>query len=160
MASLPIHDQTGNTLTSLRITDDESILDTLETGVPLPAALVVVTLSSTVLMVFDRHRGEWELPGGMREPGESARQAAVRELAEETGIASAEPAFAAIAEFQLRRPVRHEYAAIYRTALPTPPALVVNDEIADFRWWDPHSAVPPEMSPLDAEIARRVHPEA
>ncbi|WP_375803532.1 NUDIX hydrolase [Streptomyces sp. A012304] len=36
-------------------------------------------------MVYDRFRGHWELPGGLLEPGESPRQAAVRELAEESG---------------------------------------------------------------------------
>ncbi|MGA9311148.1 MAG: NUDIX domain-containing protein [Pseudonocardiaceae bacterium] len=40
-------------------------------------------------MVFNSWRRQWELPGGMREPGETAA-AAVRELAEETGVTSVE----------------------------------------------------------------------
>jgi 8-oxo-dGTP pyrophosphatase MutT (NUDIX family) len=32
------------------------------------------------------HAGQWALPGGRREPGESAEAAALRELAEETGL--------------------------------------------------------------------------
>jgi 8-oxo-dGTP pyrophosphatase MutT (NUDIX family) len=32
------------------------------------------------------HAGQWALPGGRREPGESAEGAALRELAEETGL--------------------------------------------------------------------------
>jgi 8-oxo-dGTP pyrophosphatase MutT (NUDIX family) len=34
------------------------------------------------------HSGQWALPGGSREPGESAAEAALRELHEETGVAA------------------------------------------------------------------------
>src|ERR1051326_4111055 len=47
---------------------------------PLPAALVALWRGACVLMVFDRFRQQWELPGGGIEPGETPRQAALREL--------------------------------------------------------------------------------
>jgi 8-oxo-dGTP diphosphatase len=56
----------------------------------------------------------------------------------------------------LARPARREYAAVYRLVLRAMPQLVADDEVLDFRWWDPRSPLPGDMSPLDAEIGRRV----
>ena len=36
------------------------------------------------------------------------------------------------------------------------PQLATNDEALDFQWWPPHEPVSEDMSPLDAEIARRI----
>jgi 8-oxo-dGTP pyrophosphatase MutT (NUDIX family) len=155
MATLPLRDQAGNALVDFRVIE-ESDLPAADGPIPLPASLVVVTVGQAVLMIFDRWRRHWELPGGMREPGETARQAAVRELAEETGIHTTDLVFAALAEFDLRSPTRREYLAVYRTGLRHAPQLVVNDEAADFRWWDPRSPLFDGLNPLDAEIASRV----
>ncbi|MGH3799099.1 MAG: NUDIX hydrolase [Pseudonocardiaceae bacterium] len=155
MVALPLHDGAGNALVGFRFAA-ESELAALDDRIPMPASLIVVTLASRMLMVFDRWRRQWELPGGMLAPGETARQAAVRELAEETGIWATDLDFTAVAQFELRRPTRREYAAIYQTALQVKPQLVVNDEVSDFRWWDPGSPLSEDMSPLDAEIGRRV----
>lgn len=116
----------------------------------------MVIFRGEVLLVFDRWRKQWELPGGMREVGEDAMRTAVRELGEETGIRSADLDLVAVAEFDVRRPDRREYAAIYRATLSEPPKLIVNDEVGDFLWWNPLSAVPEMASPLDTEIARRL----
>lgn len=135
----------------------EEELTRLDEQVALPASLVVVTHADAVLMVFDSWRKQWELPGGTREPGETARQAAARELREETGIHAVDLTFAAVAEFDLTRPRRRELLAVYRVQLQVVPRLTVNDEALAFRWWPPTQPVGDDMSPLDAEIARRVH---
>ncbi len=124
--------------------------------VPMPLSLVVVLLADTVLMMLNAWRGQWEVPGGLREVGETPRQAAVRELAEETGIRTTNLAFVAVVEFDLRLPGRREFAAVYRTDLRSAPQLTVNEEAVAFRWWDPCSSISGDMSPLDAEIIRRV----
>lgn len=75
-------------------------------------ALPLIEVAATVLRRQDGHvllaerrrdqiaGGYWELPGGKIEPGETARQAAIRELAEETGVVAN----------QLRPGPVHEYA--------------------------------------------------
>jgi hypothetical protein len=67
-----------------------------------------------------------------------------------------EPDSAAVAEFDLTKPDRHELLAVYRVRLQVAPRLLVNDEALDFLWWPPSNPVGEDMSPLDAEIARRV----
>ncbi|WP_215549217.1 NUDIX hydrolase [Amycolatopsis sp. CA-230715] len=155
MAVLPIRDRMGNTLVDVRLVADDDLVGVVE-PTAVPASVVVVVHHDVVLMMFDRSRKQWELPGGMREQGETARQAATRELLEETGIGGVGLIFAAVAEFDLTKPPRRELLAVYRAQLQSVPRLVVNDEADDFRWWHPADAVSDDMSPLDSEIARRV----
>jgi 8-oxo-dGTP pyrophosphatase MutT (NUDIX family) len=151
MAVPPIRDAAGNALVGFRFATECEV-----TQAAMPASLVVVTHAHAVLMMFDSWRKQWELPGGTREPGETTRQAAVRELREETGIHAVDLTFAAVAEFDLTKPERRELLAVYRTQLQVAPRLTVNDEALDFLWWLPSEPVSEDMSPLDAEIARRV----
>jgi len=155
MAAFPIRDRVGNALIDVRFVGEDE-LARLGEQIAVPASLVVVVHADVVLMMFDSWRKQWELPGGMREQGETARQAAVRELREETGIHMVDLTFAAVAEFDLVKPVRRELLAVYQVRLRDVPRLVVNDEALGFRWWRPSEPVSDDMSPLDAEIAMRV----
>jgi 8-oxo-dGTP pyrophosphatase MutT (NUDIX family) len=154
VAVIAVRDDDGNVLVNIRFVA-ESDLGTLERQLPIPASLVVVRFEDSVLMIFDSWRQQWELPGGKRDPGETARQAAVRELAEETGIETVNLDFVAVAECDLRRPNRREYTALYRTDLQVAPQLMINDEVLAFLWWNPQLPIAEQMNPLDAEMARR-----
>ena len=58
---------------------------------PVPAACCIVCRGEGVLLVqraVEPCRGQWSLPGGFVEVGESTEETAIRELAEETGLAA------------------------------------------------------------------------
>jgi 8-oxo-dGTP diphosphatase len=60
-------------------------------------------------------QGQWSLPGGRLEPGETAQAAALRELAEETGIKARLLGLIEIVDTIMGEPERlyllHDYAA-------------------------------------------------
>ncbi len=55
-------------------------------GLVFAAMLVVRRADSQVAVCYSPRRQEWSVPGGWREPGETVRGCAVRELREETGL--------------------------------------------------------------------------
>ncbi|MFJ9724968.1 NUDIX hydrolase [Streptomyces sp. NPDC101209] len=103
-------DDRGNALVSFcRGAEDAPPADA-----PLPLALVALWQGDRVLLAFNRFRRAWELPGGKIDPGETPRQAAVRELLEETGqAAEGRLSFAGFARFILAPGQRAEYSALF-----------------------------------------------
>ncbi|MEV7152362.1 NUDIX hydrolase [Streptomyces sp. NPDC093084] len=148
-------DSIGNVLVAFnRRTEDASPADA-----PLPLSLVALWHRDSVLLVFDRRRQEWELPGGIIEPGESPRQAASRELLEETGQKADAPIrFAGYAKFLLQPDQRVEYAAMFRGTVACPQLFQCNEEISAFSWWDPRDPRPRGAESLDLRLARLVMP--
>lgn len=105
---------------------------------------------------LNRWRQAWELPGGIREAGERPRDAASRELAEETGLEVDDLTWVGLARFALVDPTRDELAAVYSVGVGAEVTPVpADDELIMLMWVDPNgSPPPPESSPIDLAIAR------
>lgn len=93
--------------------------------------------------------GLWTLPGGKLEPGESAAEAVVRELFEETGLATQAPLFVRrhLAGREGRRFALSVFAARHRVATPTP-----SEEVADWAWLGIEALAERRCTPGLAEV--------
>ena len=131
----------------------ESELDHLDPRIPLALSLMVAEHGGRVLMIHNAWRREWELPGGPIGEGESAREAAVRELSAETGVAVGDVEFVGVGTVQLGHERRIEYTAIFRTVLDVVGELAPTVDIDRLHWWDLSSDLP-GLSAIDAHFAR------
>lgn len=151
MVELPVANGDGSTLLSF---DEraEADLVRLDPAVPLTASLVVLWWDERCLMVFNTYREAWELPGGMLDPGESAREAAFRELDEESGQRPDELELAGVAKIRVAPDERLEFLAIYRGRVASPLPFVPNSEMSAGTWWDPREQLT-DLAPIDAALA-------
>lgn len=150
--ALPVKNADGTALVSFERPTEEG-LARLDPSVPLTASLVVLWHGDTCLMVFNRFRQLWELPGGMIDPGETPREAAVRELEEESAQRPDKLDLAGVARVTCAPDDRCEFLAVYRGRVDTPLPFVSNTEMSDATWWHPAAELP-DLTPIDAALAR------
>ncbi|WP_431782291.1 NUDIX domain-containing protein [Streptomyces chumphonensis] len=123
--------------------------------------LVALWHGEALLLVKVRERACWELPGGKVEPGESARQAAVRELLEETGQRPAPRAlrFAGYATTAIGPAQTVLRGAVFTARTERPEAFTPTEEIAATHWWDGVAELPDgAVQTVDTYLAELVRP--
>ncbi|AVO38375.1 NUDIX hydrolase [Pukyongiella litopenaei] len=128
---------------------------------PRLGALAVVPRNGQVLLVQRCNppdAGLWGFPGGHVEPGETAHDAAARELLEETGVEAAPTGYLTNIDAIRYRPdgtVASHYllAAVLCTYLRGEP--VAADDVSDARWVGPDQLAGLPTSTHVAELAAR-----
>jgi 8-oxo-dGTP diphosphatase len=114
-------------------------------------AVVLARSANGVVLVFNRYRKVWELPGGLIDPGETARDGAARELAEEAGCTARNLQWLGLVE--VADQVSH-FGAVYACDVDDVPAVFTSDEIGAVGVWRPDSR-PRPLGEADAALLNR-----
>ncbi|MCD7099698.1 NUDIX hydrolase [Stenotrophomonas sp. MMGLT7] len=120
---------------------------------PIAFALIIGFAKPGYLLVHDTRRRIWELPGGFLDPGESARQAALRELQEESGQIAVLPRWEALLELEFPgNGVAHStYGALFSATIRAPRRFDTNAEIDAIGFW-PRCSLPADVSAIDRSL--------
>ncbi|MFB6843775.1 NUDIX domain-containing protein [Streptomyces sp. NPDC056373] len=111
------------------------------------ADVVVTTTDGNVLLIergWDPFKGQWALPGGHVDSGETSRAAAARELAEEAGVYATPAELEQVGTFdQPDRDPRGRYVTVAYHLTVIPGTIVeAGDDATNAQWW-PLNALPP-----------------
>jgi 8-oxo-dGTP diphosphatase len=148
-------DQRGNQLLSV-IPGEEATLIASEDYRPLTSAFLIVRGAKGFMLLKNKYRLQWELPGGVIEQGETPGECAVRECLEESGYQIDAPRFVGLAQFSLQPDYfsaesRIEYTALYCGEIREEPPFRENDEISARCWYTPGCPLD-DASPLDVKL--------
>ena len=118
---------------------------------PARFAVMLARSPGGVTLVFSRYRQVWELPGGLIDPGESARQCAVREFTEETGGRAGPPEWLGLVEVT---DGSTHFGGVYRCTAEHVPDNFENPETGALAFWTPRAA-PEPLGHADSALLKR-----
>jgi 8-oxo-dGTP diphosphatase len=121
-------------------------------------ALVAIWNNGEILLVKNSYVPYWSLPGGYVHRGETGRQAAIRELIEETGIRAGAAELRLALDHQHLWEGKREHVEIFELDVATRPTLKVdNREVIQATFFHPKKALELELfEPLRKIIEKRV----
>ena len=103
---------------------------------PVAYSLVVAKHQGKYILVFNRFRKQWEVPGGRIEIGEGPSDCANRELLEESGQAGKNIKFQGIMKLRAKLGDRIKYGVLYSVELIDMLPFQANEEISEITLWD------------------------
>jgi 8-oxo-dGTP pyrophosphatase MutT (NUDIX family) len=115
------------------------------------AAGGVVRHGGKIALVHRPKYDDWSLPKGKLDPGESAEDAALREVEEETGLRCRLGRHLGRTEYEDRKG-RPKVVDYWEMEAAEAGEFEPNDEIDDLRWLSPRDAVDALSYPFDREL--------
>jgi 8-oxo-dGTP diphosphatase len=146
------------------------LLDTAELELAaldnLTHARLVARHDETVLLVFDRRKQRWQLPGGALEPRETPRACAARELREESSNECDPAGLRFLFGFELflygtrfAPEPRSEVGALFEVPIHHVASFIPTEEIGATLWWS-GSELSHELDGIDRQLIQLTRPLA
>lgn len=117
-------------------------------------AAIIARSPQGVVLVLNSVRKVWELPGGFIDAGESPRQAAIRELAEEAGCVARDTRWLGVVEVNDGK--TRFGALLYCEVDPAPAGFSSNETLALDFWRAGHQPAP--LGESDEMLLRKFAP--
>jgi 8-oxo-dGTP diphosphatase len=144
------HTRSGVTLASFVSLHAVPEQDHAETG-SARFAVVLARAAGGITLVFNRYRRVWELPGGLIDPGESARDCAAREFHEETGGVAGSLEWLGLVEVS---DGNTHFGGVYGCTVEQLPESFESEETGGLAFWSRHKA-PRPLGETDAALLNR-----
>lgn len=114
-------------------------------------AVVIARSPKGVVLVFNRWRKVWELPGGLIDAGETARDSAARELMEEAGCIARNLGWLGLVEVA---DTASHFGGVFACNVEAVPESFQSDEIGAVGVWRPDGH-PRPLGDCDAALLNR-----
>lgn len=126
--------QKGDVFEELLVITEEQV-DQTSLDYPITHAFVVAKNKEGFLLLFNSWKDNWELAGGLIEPGETLRECAIREMFEETNQSPGRIEFKGLMKFKLRNG-KIEYGGLFSADIENERPFLMNEEANKIIFWD------------------------